>query len=57
MGPCADSQAGEEDRSRISQGSAFGVPSMMGIVPPLLQLGHCSGTTPGLVAWLSPYLW
>lgn len=38
--------------------SASAVPSsMVGIIPPLLQLGHCSGTTPGLVTWLSPYLW
>lgn len=60
MGPCADSLAGEEDRRgsaparSTGRGSASGVHSM---VTSLLQLGHCSGTTPGLVAWLPPYLW
>lgn len=30
---------------------------LVGILPPLLHLGHSSGTAPGLVVWLPPYPW
>lgn len=49
--------AGSAPARSVGGGSASGVPSMVGIIPPLLQLRHCSGTAPGLVAWLPPYLW